>query len=173
MKTKDLVFMAMYVAMFAVLEYLGRTLAILQMPMGGSLSLSAIPLIMASYHFGFKRSLIVVLMSLIIKFMMKAPTIYHPVQFLMDYFVAYGAYSLAVLVKDIQVKNVSLPMGVLLANFVRFMAHNVAGWVFFAEFYPGNVFWGVVVYNTPYMLATALVSMVFITIIKPRLANMV
>ena len=34
MKTKDLVFMAMYVAMFAVLEYLGRTLAILQMPMG-------------------------------------------------------------------------------------------------------------------------------------------
>lgn len=171
MKTKDLVLMAMYVAMFAVLEYLGSTLAILQMPMGGSLSLSAIPLIMASYQLGFKKSLLVVFMSLAVKFMIKAPQIYHPVQFLMDYFVAYGAYSLSVLVKDIEVDKVSLPMGVLLANFVRYMAHNVAGWVFFAEWYPGNVLWGVVAYNTPYMLATTALSFIFVMAVKPRLAK--
>ena len=169
MKTKDLVLMAMYVAMFAVLEYLGSTLAILQMPMGGSLSLSAIPLIMASYQLGFKRSLLVVFMSLFVKFTIKAPSIYHPIQFLMDYFVAYGAYSLAVLVKDVKVNNINLPLGVVLANFVRFMAHNVAGWAFFADGYPGNVLWGVVAYNTPYMLATTVVSFIFIMVIKPRL----
>ena len=123
MKTKDLVMMAMYVAMFAVLEYLGSTMAILQMPLGGSLSLSVIPLIMASYHFGFKRSLIVVFMGLIIKFMIKSPTIYHPVQFVMDYIVAYGAYSLASLIKDFKFKESYLPVGVLVSNFIRFMAH--------------------------------------------------
>ena len=169
MKTRDLVLMAMYVAMFSVLEYLGSTLAILQMPMGGSLSLSAIPLIMASYQLGFKRSLLVVFMSLVIKFMIKAPSIYHPLQFLMDYIVAYGAYSLATLIKDFEIKGFVLPLGVIFANFVRFMAHNVAGWVFFSDGYPGNVLWGVIAYNTPYMLATTVLCTVFIIAIKPRL----
>lgn len=173
MKTKDLVMMAMYVAMFAVLEYLSNTLAILQMPLGGRLSLSVIPLIMVSYHLGIKKSLLVALMSFVVKFVMKPPTIVHPVQFIMDYIVAYGAYSLSALVSDLKIRDISLPMGVVVSNFVRFMAHNVAGWAFFADGYPGNVLWGVVAYNTPYMLATLVVSFILVLIIKPRLKSFI
>ena len=171
MKTKDLVLMAMYVAMYAVLEYLTNTLNILAMPLGGRLSLSVIPLMMASYHLGLKKSLLVGLMSFVVKFMLKPPYFLNVIQFTMDYIVAYGAYSLAVLVKDLDLGGLKLPMGVLLANFVRFMAHNVAGWAFFADGYPGNVFWGVMAYNFPYMLATTVVSFIVVMAIKPRLEN--
>ena len=48
--TKDLVYMALYAALFIVLDVAVNTLGILQMPNGGSLGVSVIPLLMASYH---------------------------------------------------------------------------------------------------------------------------
>lgn len=168
-KTQDLVLIAMYVAIFAVLEYLSRTFNLLKMPQGGSVSLSIIPLMMASYHLGFKKSLIVAALSFVVRFMIKAPTIVHWFQFLADYIFAFGAYSIAGLFKDRKVGEVTLPMGVLHANFLRFMFHNIAGWVFFAEYYPGNVFKGVMVYNATYMVPTLIYSFILMMFIKPRL----
>lgn len=169
MKTKDLVLIAMYVALYAVLEYVSRFIGILQMPQGGSVSLSVIPLILASYHLGLGKSLIVAVLSFIVKFMIKAPVIIHPIQFLTDYIVAFGAYSLSSLIPSPKVGKIELPLGVIVANFVRFMSHNISGWVFFSEYYPGNVFKGVMVYNATYMIPTTILSFIIVMIIKPRL----
>ena len=46
MTTKDLVFMALYAALFIVLDITVNTLGLLQMPDGGSLGVSVIPLLM-------------------------------------------------------------------------------------------------------------------------------
>ena len=62
-----------------------------------------------------------------------------------------------------------LPLGVIFSNFLRFMCHNIAGWVFFAEYYPGDVLWGVMAYNAVYMVPTMIVSFIIVTLVRPKL----
>ncbi|CAM3615481.1 energy-coupled thiamine transporter ThiT [Erysipelothrix urinaevulpis] len=169
MKTKDLVLMAMYIAIFVVLEFLSDRFGLFKMQAGGKLSLSIIPLIIAGYQFGFGRTLFMSMIALVLKFMFNPPTFVHVVQFIMDYIVAYGSYSIVGLFKDWNVKGLALPIGVIIANIVRFMAHNISGWVFFAEYYPVDMVKAVMVYNLTYMIPTTIVSFIVVMVIKPRL----
>ena len=171
MKTKDLVLMALYIALFAVLEKVTMTFPLFKMASGGRLSLSIIPLMIASYHLGVGKASVVALISVGLKLVMKAPYVVHPVQFLFDYPIAYMVYALAVKFKDVKAKEMSLPIGVLVANILRFMSHNIAGWVFFADGYPGNVFWGVMGYNATYMIPTLIISFVVVMLVKPRIES--
>lgn len=171
MRTRDVVRIAMYVALFSVLEVVSNTFPLFKMPQGGSLSLGPIALVMASYALGWKLGFITTFISFLV--MMVIPgdqiVIYNLIQFLCDYLFAYGAYALVALMKDVKIGDVMLPFGIFVASFVRFMFHNVAGWMFFSEYYPGNVLWGVMAYNAYYMIPTALVTFIVVLIIKPRL----
>lgn len=165
MKTRDVVHIAMYVGLFAVLEWLSNVVPLLQMPQGGSISLSAIALLMASYHLGFRKGLITALVSFVVMFILKPPYILNVVQFACDYIFAYAAYALACKIPDISY----LPLGVIVTNFIRFMFHNIAGWAFFSEYYPGKVLWGVAGYNATYMMPTAIISFIVVSVVKIRL----
>ena len=171
MKTKDLVSMAMYIALFAVLEKMMMTFPLFKMASGGRLSLSVIPLIIASYHLGVGKAGLIALISVGIKGVMKPFYIVHPLQFLFDYPVAYMVYALSVKAKDVKLNGMTLPMGVILTNFLRFMSHNLAGWFFFAEGYPNNVFAGVMAYNLTYMLPTLIISFIVVMLVKPRIES--
>ena len=63
--TKDLVYMALYAALFIVLDVAVNTLGILQMPNGGSHGVSVIPLLMASYHLGWQKGTVVAVLSIL------------------------------------------------------------------------------------------------------------
>ena len=65
LSVKDLVLMAFYVALFMVLDTFVNTLGIFQMPNGGSLGVSTLALLMASYHLGWKKGLFVSVVSCI------------------------------------------------------------------------------------------------------------
>ena len=164
MKTKDLILIAMYTALFVVMEVISKSLGILQMPQGGSLSLSSIVLLLASYQLGFKKSLVVCVLSVLFK-VSRSAVVLSPLQFFLDYFVAYGVYATAVLFKDWG----RFPVGTLVANFLRYMAANAAGWIFFASYYPGNVLFGVMQYNAIYMLPNLIFSIVMVSILKPAM----
>ncbi|QIK57681.1 thiamine transporter [Erysipelothrix sp. HDW6A] len=169
MKTKDLVLIAFYSALFGVLEYITVTFSLFKMPQGGSVSISVIALILASYHLGVMKSLIVSLISFLFMFMVEPPVILNASQFMFDYIIAYMVYSLSVLIPDLKAGGLALPLGVIFSNFLRFMCHNIAGWVFFAEYYPGNVLWGVMAYNAVYMVPTMIVSFIIVTLVRPKL----
>ena len=169
MKTKDLVLISFYSALFGVLEYVTVTFGFLKMPQGGSISLSIIVLIIASYHLGVKKSLMVVGVSFVIMFLIEPPFIVNWIQFLADYILAFAVYAFACCFRDIKVGNVSIPTGVIVTTFLGFMAHNIAGWFFFAEYYPGDVLWGVSIYNATYMLPTMILSTLTVMVVKPRL----
>lgn len=173
MKTRDLVLMAMYTAMFVVLEYISAVVPILQMPQGGSVSLSGIAIMMAAYFLGFKKGLVVAVVGVVVTAMFDPITVYHWSQVFIDYPLAFGGYAFCALVPNLKVKNLTLPMGVLLGNAIRFMAHNLSGWIFFAEWYPGDVLWGVVLYNATYMIPTTIVGFIVMTILYPRLKPLV
>ena len=173
MKTKDLVFMAMFVALYAVLEYMKVAFGFFEMPYGGSISPAAVPLLLASYTMGFKKGLLVTVVSVLVGFMIEPPYILHMAQVFLDYFVAYAAYALAVLIPSIRLKQMSLPVGTIVSDFVRFMASNLSGWIFFSSMYPGNVLFGVMGYNATYMIPVMIVNFVFVAILLPRLKSLV
>ena len=54
-KTRDLVYMALYAALFIALDQI----TLFRMPQGGSINLSSIALLLASYHFGWKKGALV------------------------------------------------------------------------------------------------------------------
>ena len=93
--TKDLVYMALYAALFIVLDVAVNTLGILQMPNGGSLGVSVIPLLMASYHLGWQKGTVVAVLSILLQYV--TGPMYTPdlVGFLLDYFFAFSVYGLA------------------------------------------------------------------------------
>ena len=68
-KILDLVYMAMYLALFFVFDWLANVVQLFQMPNGGSLGLGIIPLLMASYHLGWKKGTGVALLAVLLMFL--------------------------------------------------------------------------------------------------------
>lgn len=170
-KTKDLVYMSMYIALYVVLELLMGRFPIFEGLQGGKIGISAIPLILASYQLGFKKALVVVVGSLLARFILiKPPYFVSVLQVFIDYFVAYGVYALAGSFKDIKVNKLSLPVGVIVANVLRYLAHSLAGILFFPS---GDnmsaIITGSLAYNFPYMAGTLVVTFIVVMIAKPRL----
>ena len=169
MKTRDLVLMAMYTAMFVVLEYLSTVMPILKMPQGGSIGLAGVAVMLAAYQMGFIKGFLVGVLGIFVSGMFDPLYIYHWAQVIFDYPLAYGIYAICALVPNIKTKGYILPIGVIVANFARFMSHNIGGWIFFADGYPGNVLWGVVGYNATYMIPTTIVTFILVMILIQRI----
>lgn len=170
-RTKDLVLMAMYIALYIALEYMMGFIPLLSMPNGGKIGISAIPLILASYHLGFGKGLIVIIASLLGRFaLIKPPYFVSWLQIFIDYFAAYGFYALSGLMKDIKLRNIKLPISVVLANILRYFAHSLAGVMFFPSGDNLKAIWfGSLAYNLPYMFVTLVVTVLVVMMIKPRL----
>lgn len=161
---KDLVLMAFYVALFMVLDTFINTLPILQMPNGGSLGLSTIALLMASYHLGWKKGLLVAVVSVFAQFVTGPMYTPNLLGFLLDYLIAFSAYGLASLFPNIK----CFYTGVLITNFVRFVCSTVSGCIVWQ-----TALWGSITYNAYYMIPTAILGLVIIPLLykalEPRL----
>ncbi|NLW15463.1 MAG: hypothetical protein GX038_04315, partial [Erysipelothrix sp.] len=141
------------------------------MPQGGKVGISAIPLILASYQLGVRKGLVVIVASLFARFaLIKPPYFVSMLQLFVDYFLAYGVYALSGLVKDMKLNKLSLPIGVLFTNLLRYLAHSVAGILFFPS---GENMTAIIIgslsYNLPYMAVTAVVCFIVVMEVKPRL----
>lgn len=171
MKTKDLVLMAMYIALYIVLEKMMAIVPLFSMPNGGKLGLSVLALVLASYHLGLKKGMLVIIASLLARFVLiKPPYFISFPQLFLDYFFAYGVYGLACLFKDRELFGLELPIGVIITNILRYLFHSIAG----VLYYPSGdnmsaIIKGSLLYNLPYMAATLALTFVLVTIIKPRL----
>lgn len=159
MKTKDLVLIGFYLALFYVLDVLSNSFAFFKMPQGGTLSLSVIALILASYHLGFKKGCVVSLGSILVQFLSGPMYITSPLGFILDYLVPFGVYGLASLTKNPIV-------GSLWTNLVRFISHVLAG-----MFVWQTALWPSITYNGFYMLPTAIVSALLVYVLVPKLTH--
>ena len=54
-KIRKIAYMGMYLALYFVLDWLTHTVPLFKMPQGGSLGLSVLALLLASYHLGWKQ----------------------------------------------------------------------------------------------------------------------
>ena len=158
--TKDLVYMALYAALFIVLDVAVNTLGILQMPNGGSLGVSVIPLLMASYHLGWQKGTVVAVLSILLQYV--TGPMYTPdlVGFLLDYFFAFSVYGLASLFPNYK----WFYPGVLVPNLVRLICSTLSG-ILVWETAP----WASLVYNANYMIPTAILCLVLLPLVMPRI----
>ena len=158
--TKDLVYMALYAALFIVLDVAVNTLGILQMPNGGSLGVSVIPLLMASYHLGWQKGTVVAVLSILLQYV--TGPMYTPdlVGFLLDYFFAFSGYGLASLFPNYK----WFYSGALVTNLVRLISSTLSG-ILVWETAP----WASLVYTATYMIPTAILCLVLLPLVMPRI----
>lgn len=156
LSVKDLVLMAFYVALFMVLDTFVNTLGIFQMPNGGSLGVSTLALLMASYHLGWKKGLFVSVVSVFAQF--ATGPMYTPdlLGFLLDYLLAFSVYGIACLFPNFGY----FYTGVLVTNFIRFVCSTISGTVVW-----GVDLWGSIVYQATYMVPTLILGLIIVPLL--------
>lgn len=164
LKVQDLVLMAFYVAMFMVLDTLTNTVGFLSLPNGGSLGVSVIPLLMASYQLGWKQGLAVAVISVFAQFVTGPMYTPNLIGFALDYLLAFGAYGLAVMFPNYGM----FYSGVVITNLMRFLSSVLSGVVVWQTPLLASIS-----YNATYMLPTLILTVIVIPVImkvlEPRL----
>ena len=125
--TKSIVYAAVCIAMSFALSYV----RFLELPQGGSITLaSLLPLMVYSYLFGIRKGVLAGIIYGFLQFI-QAPWFYHPVQFLLDYPIAFGAIGLAGIFHELKLfenkKVVQFLLGALVAVILRYFAHVISG----------------------------------------------
>lgn len=157
--TRMLTTAAICIAMSYLLSYL----KLFSMPTGGSVTLfSMLPLMIFSWLYGVVPGLAAGAAYGLLQILQR-PEIYHPIQILFDYPIAFAMMALAGLFRRTN-KPWALPVGVIIACFGRFLCHLFTGMVFFGSYAPAQDFLSVfvysAVYNGGYMAAETVLSAV-------------
>jgi len=139
-RTRLVVEGGLVIALSVVLSFL----TIWQMPQGGSISLAMLPVFVYALRRGLLAGLLAGSLYGVVDALLK-PYVVHPIQFLLDYPVAFGALGLAGIFSTLWMREVragrkahgvivALVPGVLLAALGRYAAHVVSGVVYFGEY---------------------------------------
>lgn len=139
--TRVLVQGALCLSMAFALSYV----KLFSMPLGGSVTLcSMLPIVVFGYLYGPAYGFSVAFAYSILQIVQGA-WIVHPVQFALDYFIAFTALGLGSLFPR------SLPLGMAVSGLARLLCSVVSGTVFFAEYAAeagyASALWYSVVYN--------------------------
>ena len=158
--TRTLSEIVVVIALSTVLSYI----KIYHLPQGGSITAgSMVPLLWLSLRRGVKVGLFASIVYGIVQLLVE-PFVYHPVQVLLDYPLAFGALGLAGFFT-----NYAL-IGVAIGIFGRFVSHLLSGVIFFAEYAPEGMspILYSAIYNGSYLIGELVVSAVLTYIIIKR-----
>lgn len=145
-------------ALAIALAFVLGLIKVFQMPLGGSISLEMVPLIILALRqgpvVGITAGAVYGVIQLIV-----SPFIVHPVQVLFDYPLPFAALGLAGIFSP-TVRGAVL--GTLVAVLARFVFHFVSGVVFFASYAPEgwNPYIYSAAYNAAYLVPSAVVAAV-------------
>lgn len=131
--------------------------------MGGSISLVMLPIFVMAFRRGLKVGLMTGLLVGVIKLILGSSMI-HPIQFLLDYPVAFtvlglaGAFAFRNKKGELNIRWALF--GLFFASFFRLVAHIISGGVWFGEYAPEgwNVWLYSAVYNTSYLVPETLIT---------------
>lgn len=138
MKSKSLVYASICIAMSFALSYV----RFFELPQGGSVTFaSLLPLMVYSYIFGIRKGVVVGVIYGFLQFI-QAPWFFHPVQFVLDYPIAFCAIGLTGLFGETPIfqKNriLQFSLGAVVAVLFRYLAHVVSGIFVFGSGDPTN-----------------------------------
>ena len=139
------------------LAYVLNLIVIFRLPQGGSVTaVSMVPILWLALRRGPKIGVFGGLVFGLVD-LFPQPFIVHPVQFLLDYPLAFGALGLAGFLKGHPI------VGVAVGIFGRFICHFISGVVFFATYAPTGM--NPAVYSAVYNGSYLVVELVFSTVV--------
>lgn len=160
----DMAWIGLYAALFIVLDYLSNQIPFFKMPNGGTIGFSTIILLLASYHLGWKKGVLVALITIPLQGFFAPYYSVHIFDFILEYIVAFGVYGISSLFPSIYIKKIEVMLGVIVVNVMRFLIHLVAGVYFWKV-----TWWGSFAYNAWYMIPTMIVGLIFTPILYKRI----
>jgi thiamine transporter len=161
----SLAWMGLYAALFIVLDYFSNQIPFFRMPNGGTLGLSTVVLLLASYQMGWKKGLGVALLTIPLQGFFAPYYSVNFFSFFLEYIVAFGVYGLATLFPNFE-GRFPIYTGAIMVNLIRFMIHFVSGVVFWEVTWQASF-----AYNAWYMFPTLLVGVVLTPLILKRLPH--
>lgn len=160
---KQLTFSALAIAMATVTSYL----KVVSLPFGGSITFFSMFFIcFVGYLYGAKAGFVTGAAYGVLQFIIE-PYVYHPVQVLLDYPLAFGALGLAGICNS---SKAGLVKGVLIGITGRYICHVASGYIFFAD-YAGdsNVILYTLGYNATYIVPEMILTILLLAV--PPVAN--
>jgi len=151
---------AIMISLAVSLDFISNILP--SLPQGGSFTIGAmVPILLFAIRRGVKYGIIIGAIFSIVKLAFNPPFIVSPIQFLLDYPIAFGALGLAGLVPS----NVVLAAAI--GIFGRFIAHFISGIVWFSQYTPEGTPVAVysAVYNGSYLGIEFIISATLLYII--------
>ena len=153
-----LTFSALCVALAVILSQI----RLFQMPQGGSITaFSMLPIVLVGYWYGVKAGISAGFVYGLLRLMLGA-TVIHPVQFLLDYPLAYAALGAFCLFRE---KRFGLQISFLAGATGRFLCSFIGGIVFFGEFAPPDqpVWIYSAIYNVTYIAPEAAITLIILS----------
>ena len=150
-------------ALAIALAFVLGLIKIFKMPYGGSISLEMVPLILLALRQG---PWVGVVSGVVYSFLNLAtdPQVFHPIQVLFDYPLAFGALGLAGFFRPTVRGAV---VGATVAVLARLACHFVSGVVFFASYAPEG--WNPYVYsgayNAAYLIPSLAIALVVVVVL--------
>lgn len=165
-KTKVLTEIAVSIGLAVVCSFI----KVLEMPQGGSIALTMIPLLFIAQKRGPVAGTIAGSIYGLLSLMI-AGVVYHPASILLDYVLAFGALGIAGFFKNSS-KNIVL--GSFLGVLGRFISSLISGAVLFGEYAPAgqNPWIYSLVYQSTYMIPELIISVLILLLLfnkAPRL----
>jgi thiamine transporter len=167
-RLKILTHAGIFISLALLLEYL--TIFIPKMPQGGKfISLGMIPLITFAMIYGWKWGTFAGI-TFGLSYYLLEPYFIHPVQFILDYPLAFGLVGLAGGIFSKNRGGWCVPVAVLLSCLARFLCHVTSGVIFFKTFAPSgtNVWLYSMLYNGTYIIPTTIACWIIIPPILKR-----
>ena len=174
MKTKDLVYIGVYVALTLALDFVKEMIPFLNMPQGGSINIALIPVVVASFHLGWKKGLIVATVWYIVSSLLGLnPYFVTVMQYLLDYVIpsiVIGAASIFAFKK----RNLAtIEAGIVVTMLIRTLCVILSGVYFWfpegAAAGSAAAWTGSLTYNLPYSIATMVMLMIVVPLIISRI----
>lgn len=167
--SRSVAYAAVCVAMSFALSYV----RLFKLPQGGSVTLaSLLPIMVFSYIFGVKKGFLVCLIYGVLQ-AIQDPYIIHPMQFLLDYPIAFSAIGLSGAFAKFNVfkkcPQVSLLLGGIMASALRYLSHFLSGAFAFGAYADGqNIYVYSLAYNSFVFVDVAIVLAVGMLLFSSR-----
>ena len=164
MSARELTFCAMAMALAVVTSFIKFT----SLPFGGSITLFSMFFIcLIGYIYGFRVGVMTGIAYGMLQLIID-PYIYHPVQMLLDYPLAFGALGLSGVFSK---KAKGLIPGYILGVAGRYVCHVISGYIFFASYAPDgmNPMVYTLGYNATYIVPEMVATVIILLI--PAVSN--
>ena len=177
-KTKKLVEMSILVALAFVLDYVANIYSGWFWPFGGSISISLVPLAIIAFRYGWVAGFLSGFTMGLLQLLTGA-YIMHPIQVLFDYPLPYavlgfaGFFASKVNAVEVGRRSLYIWLATGIGSIARLVCHIISGVVFFADYAPEGMNPVVysVGYNTPFVLASYILSAIILVVLYKRYAN--